>query len=656
MQRDFIQGIDGLRALAVIAVILFHIEASWLPGGFSGVDIFFVISGYVVAKSLDKRKNHKFNDYILDFYKRRIVRIYPALLFCLILVSIIVVLFIPRFFVSKSIDETALSAFFGVSNFYLAFDTDTYFSPAVEFNPFIHTWSLGVEEQFYLIFPFLFFLAHKKSGFYGLIVLTFISIALSYYHTTTNTNHAYYLITSRFWELAIGGLLFVFHKKKQYSTTKLEIIGSTILGFLLTSLGLLFSDKAQFPFPWAFLTVFGTCFLLNAIIKKNENSQNAVLSIFETRLMMYVGKLSYSLYLWHWPVFAIFRWTSGLETAIEIALALLITSLMAWISYAFVETRFPKIAFFKKINSKQVVTYGLLSICILCSITWLGYKSQPITSFSKTSFHEVWSPYYDGEMNNKNGLPLSGRTIYVLGDSHAGAYKKMLKTLSDETGIAVEVYNKGGCGVSNLIKPVLIDENPCYFQLQSWINEIKNKATKEDIIFLATLKMNRIMQQSDIYPTEPTDIIEKIDTKEAIELRNLAYLETEAFIKDLIHFTSNIIIDAPKPVFNYMVFRCADWYTQSNPICSAGPTLPREIIDTLRQPSLYSIARLKLEINTLSVWDPIDVLCPNQTCSAFDDEKPIYFDADHLSGYGNKLIYPSFKAHILNLIKKPNVF
>lgn len=650
MQKDFIKGIDGLRALAVIAVIIYHIEATWLPGGFSGVDIFFVISGYVVAKSLESRRSQNFNTYIIDFYRRRLVRIYPALLFLLITVSMIVVLFIPRFFVSKSIDDTALFAFFGISNFFLAFNNDTYFSPAVEFNPFVHTWSLGVEEQFYLIFPFLFFWVHKKKALYGLIALTLLSIFLSYYHTSSNTNHAYYLITSRFWELAAGGLLFIYHRNKKCKSTKTKIFFSTLLGIVLTTLGLIFSDKAQFPFPWAFLSVFGTCFLIHAIVMKDRNYNNLILSIFETRPMIHLGKLSYSLYLWHWAIFSLFRWTSGLETFTEIITALILTYTMAFISFRFVETKIPALSIFNRINSKKIVTYGLNLIGILCFITWLGFKSQPITSFSNTANRELWSPYYNGEMPGKENMSLSGRTIFVLGDSHAGAYQKMLKMLSDETGIAVKVYSKAGCGISNLREPVLIDENLCYEQLLSWINEIKNNAIKDDIIFLATLKMYRLMNQSDTYPNKPQNVINSISDKDAINLREEAYLETLNFIEEISSITQNIMIDAPKPVFNYIVFRCADWYTKGNPICSAGPTVPRDLIDTLREPSLRSLEKLTQELDQISVWDPIDTLCSSKTCSTFDNTKPIYFDSDHLSGYGNKLLYPSFKSNIFKML------
>ena len=166
----YIRGIDGLRALAVIAVMLFHIKPSLLPGGFSGVDVFFVISGYVISGSLVRYSNCNFLDYIIGFYARRIVRIIPALIICLLVVSIVTTLFVPDSWLSSTISKTGLFAFIGLSNYALIWFNDGYFSPRADFNPFTHTWSLGAEEQFYAIFPLIMFVwikYNERKNFLG---------------------------------------------------------------------------------------------------------------------------------------------------------------------------------------------------------------------------------------------------------------------------------------------------------------------------------------------------------------------------------------------------------------------------------------------------------------------------------------------------------
>ena len=153
----YIAGIDGLRAIAVLAVIVFHLGyLNVLPGGFVGVDMFFVISGYVISQSLSERSSDGLGACLADFYRRRCVRILPAML-CVLLVSFVLsALFMPQFWLSDHFNRTGLAAFAGLSNVVLAQHTQTYFPPGSDLNPFLHTWSLGVEEQFYLVFPGLF--------------------------------------------------------------------------------------------------------------------------------------------------------------------------------------------------------------------------------------------------------------------------------------------------------------------------------------------------------------------------------------------------------------------------------------------------------------------------------------------------------------------
>jgi peptidoglycan/LPS O-acetylase OafA/YrhL len=164
-ENAYFPAIDGLRAVAVVAVITYHLIPAALPGGFVGVDIFFVISGYVVTASLVGRRGQSFLQFILGFYARRILRIFPALLVCVFAVSIIAVAFIPPgTWLGNTNRNTAVFAIFGLSNYALIWSSDGYFSPRVEFNPFTHTWSLAVEEQFYLIAPAIvyFWLANRS--------------------------------------------------------------------------------------------------------------------------------------------------------------------------------------------------------------------------------------------------------------------------------------------------------------------------------------------------------------------------------------------------------------------------------------------------------------------------------------------------------------
>lgn len=211
--------IDGLRALAVLSVMLYHLNgAGWLPGGYVGVDLFFVISGFVVSASLAASSERSFLKFLAEFYARRLARILPALVVMLGVAALVAALFIPRAWLSFFSERTAVAAFLGISNWVMEQDTGDYFGPLAEFNPFTHTWSLGVEEQFYLICPLLLFLwLRTKSSREApasiwpvtlLVMLGGASLIGAAWATQAKPAAAFYAIQFRFWELAAGAILF----------------------------------------------------------------------------------------------------------------------------------------------------------------------------------------------------------------------------------------------------------------------------------------------------------------------------------------------------------------------------------------------------------------------------------------------------------------
>jgi len=233
-RSTYVPHIDGLRAVAVLSVILYHLNERWLPGGFSGVDIFFVISGFVVSASVAELKKTSPLGFFGYFYARRILRIVPALVVCLVVTHIATMLFVPWAWLSSANDRTGLYAFFGLSNFILAYAGNDYFSPTSDFNPYTHTWSLGVEEQFYLITPLFMLFAwrflpkHAKLLF---AVVAALSLAAAYAVSHRNQTFVFYLTPFRAWELALGALLaikFIPAPKTDFSKTFIQTLRSAI--------------------------------------------------------------------------------------------------------------------------------------------------------------------------------------------------------------------------------------------------------------------------------------------------------------------------------------------------------------------------------------------------------------------------------------------
>jgi len=685
--QNYIPGIDGLRALAVVAVMLYHLSPSLLPGGFSGVDIFFVISGYVVSTSLSRDLRKSFGHFILGFYARRIVRIIPALVVCLLIVSFVTNLFVPTSWLSNTNKITALTAFLGLSNFGLIYSSDSYFSPRVDFNPFIHTWSLAIEEQFYLIFPLLFYawlITKDKSkvrdllGSSLVIIFLIVSLVYSAKATATNPQSAFYLLPSRFWELACGAGLFQL-QSKGFGTfsTKSTTISALMLGTLLIALAFTFSNPNSFPFPWAILSVTGSALMI-AGVSSPPASGTFITRLLDNPLMTWVGKLSYSLYLWHWPVYVLFRWTIGLDGAVHKILAVVVTFLLAYLSFIWVETPIRRNQYVR--SRPQIII--VLSACVIVGMSLVlaraFFNHQQQISLSVTRDRETWYPEpwpsntasndpkicnADNKSISRHGLdinvfysanctsvPTIKHKVFILGDSHAGAYATMSNMLTEKLGIEVWVYSKGGCGVMNMISST-VPGSECEKFVSSSLADISKFAKPGDVLFFASLRMNRYGDEWAIFPAEK--VKESQDSVKAIQDRNLALEDAEHILTSLDGSGLNIIIDAPKPILRAPPFRCSDWYNRGNPVCQPGLSISRAELLEHRKPIMKSIAKLQNYRPNLIVWDPFSALCPNDRCTAFDKtNKPLFFDGDHLSAHGNRVVYPSFQALLMRIWSK----
>ena len=310
--------IDVLRGIAVLAVLIYHLNETWLPGGFAGVDVFFVISGYVVSGSLLSHRQEPLGQQLLGFYQRRIRRLVPNLLVNVVLTCLAVALLVPPE-ESRSLFTTGVKALYGWSNNHFALAATDYFGLDAHLNPLSHTWSLGVEEQFYLLVPVLLLLLGRwQQGRWllpGLLSAVVASLALSFHWTQQAPVLAFFLMPSRFWELSIGVLLLLAQRRGWLASPGQGSGASWCRwgGVAVLAAALLFSNPNQgFPVPGAFPAVLATLALLQGGGHWGPLQQP----------LLRCGLLSYSLYLWHWPVLTLMRWTVGLDQPLLLALAL----------------------------------------------------------------------------------------------------------------------------------------------------------------------------------------------------------------------------------------------------------------------------------------------------------------------------------------------
>jgi peptidoglycan/LPS O-acetylase OafA/YrhL len=648
----YIPGIDGLRAVAVLSVLLFHMREHFLPGGFAGVDVFFVISGYVVSASLAHRPAERLGNFLLGFYTRRIVRIFPALLLCVLVTGIATALVVPQSWLSDTTSKTGLAAVFGLSNIALIKYSDGYFGARADFNPFTHTWSLAVEEQFYLIFPPMFYAwSHYRAvgGTTGklarfmLPAALLVSLAYCAYQTSARADFAYYLLPSRFWELACGAMLFRLHDAGRCLPGSPRQSGILLtVGGLLIGLAFAWADTKAFPFPWAIPAVLGSMLVISGSVG-DVACRSLPVALMGSRPMIYLGKISYSLYLWHWPVLVLLRWTTGLDSAIALLMAAGMSFALAVFSYHWVEqgSWWRRRIVGWKPGRTAVCGVAFVLLCAVC--LHVVQRSQSQISLSATRDEKTWYP--KPWPSNPPVVPvageLAGRKIFVWGDSHAGAYSTMLQMMKERTGLEVISIWQGGCPVAGL------GTSKCKPQTSETISTIKSKAAAGDLVFLASLRVPRLADQWEVFTT-PTIVAPNPALDEG-RLKSLR--EADELVTTLEKAGLRVIIDAPKPVFKSPPFRCSDSFNDGNPVCAAGFEVERAYLESHRKPVVDALKQLRASHPALVVWDPFPVLCPGSTCSAFDGFKPLFFDGDHLSAYGNRVLYPSFLDLVTSTVR-----
>ena len=355
------QDIDGIRAISVIAVILFHFDSVYLPGGFLGVDIFFVISGYLITSILIKEFDNKYF-HLTNFYNRRIRRIAPVLFLVILITN-----FISLFFLFPeellNLFNTNISIIFFFSNFYFWKNTD-YFNDIASQSPLLHTWSISVEEQFYIFFPliFLFFLKQnkKKLLIYFVITIILLSIISASYLSKFSSDANFFFTTSRIFEIGIGVLCalivsenLINKKFSKFFNTNLSIISFVIL----ISSFFIFAENNHLPNYLTLIPLFATVyFILN-------NREDFISKFLSSKYLVIIGKSSYSLYLFHLPIF-FFLDLYNLYYFKFLSIPLLF--LISYVSWKHFETPFRNK---KIIDDKRLFSFLIIGLFILFSIS-----------------------------------------------------------------------------------------------------------------------------------------------------------------------------------------------------------------------------------------------------------------------------------------------
>jgi peptidoglycan/LPS O-acetylase OafA/YrhL len=448
--------IDGLRAVAVLAVVLYHAGLKVTSGGYIGVDVFFVISGYLITQFIDQRiAAGRFS--ILEFYERRVRRILPALFFLLLAVSVAsVFILLPEDLVSFAKSEVATVAFLPNVLFYLR---SGYFDTGARLKPLLHMWSLGVEEQFYIFFPPLMFLL-SRLGRRGTVravgFITAASFALSVWTVHRGlAQAAFYLVPYRAWELLTGSLLAL----RALPQIKGSLLHNVVAGVgLVAVMAGIFAFSSLTPFPGlsAALPCIGTALVIYA----NESGPTLIGSLLSFRPFVFVGLISYSLYLWHWPilVFAEQLRSRGL-TGAESAVCCLLAFIGATLSWRFVEGPFrEKIVGVTRsalMSQAAVGAICLLAVALLF-VRERGFDDRfPKQAVAYASSKSERDKNLDVCLKSRDiekqaachlGLTKTDAPHFLLwGDSHASALAPAFDKVASDSGTAGWIASGPGC-------------------------------------------------------------------------------------------------------------------------------------------------------------------------------------------------------------------
>ncbi len=459
--------IDGLRAVAIIAVIINHFHDRLLPSGYLGVDIFFVISGFVITSSLSTHAKESFSDFVVGFYARRVKRLLPALIVFVLISAFLICLFDPVPGVSL---RTGTASLFGLSNLFLLQQAVNYFAESTELNIFTHTWSLGVEEQFYLVFPFLIWFSgfgrartggHRKL-FLLIAPLALVSwLAFHWLNSHEQPASAFFLMPARFWELAAGCLIFLLLQRARLKALLQRLPPLPVLGLLVATL-----FSAHLPFTTVRVTtivVLLTCLLIASL--RPDTAGQALLC---RPALVSLGLISYSLYLWHWTVLCLSRWTIGIHlwtAPFQVALMLVLAiASHRWLEGPLRRARWSKLAW-------KTIAYGGAALLGAAGLMAGMGKAAGFLSLDRryspalfthnhdtveakpgenrqvmcSAGNQVTRELFDRCLGNRTSSIAKPKVI-ILGDSHTGHYvNAIVKALPD---MDVRNFNVGwACGV-----------------------------------------------------------------------------------------------------------------------------------------------------------------------------------------------------------------
>lgn len=652
--------IDGLRAVAILPVVFYHANVKGFEGGFIGVDVFFVISGYLITSLLLEEIRTTGSVNLASFYARRARRLLPALLLVvLVALALGAITLTPVGGEQKALGRSAIAALLFHSNFYFANKTGGYFDAPSESLPLLHTWSLGVEEQFYFIWPLIMVACIRVAGgrnfskyfIFSLGILFAVSLIYSYLATLgdSQTAHfAFFMLTARAWELVIGALL-------AYALPHLSA-PKPALGAALSALGvgaILFAAthfRAGMPYPGiaAIVPTVGTSAVIVGCTMAPDGLVRRLLS---SRILVGIGLVSYSWYLWHWPLLVYGRMAATAETASVVGLLLIALSFaFAVLTYLYVEQPIRTHRFTASFSELKILSAAAMAIIVAVGsaqglVEYSKYLKEhgPGYDYLTLAQKDVgWSRHrclHDGDEDFVALKPIKscierpeGARHYIMlwGDSHADHYAGMLENVTKSHNLGILPRTMSGCPplLNVHIRTNGKDRKNCDQFNREVFKEIQaGVASGEITAIVISARWTQYVGKPSIAGNPFYHELLDGDSPASDQPALLA-LGLSSTLKALSKLGVKILIIKPIPEQLHNVPNCLAWKTAEQ--CS----VKLDRAEAHRSLAQNAIKTAISNVSGTQLWDPFGPMCDDEICLVKRDGIVMYRDDDHLSYSG----------------------
>jgi peptidoglycan/LPS O-acetylase OafA/YrhL len=639
MSKDYKLGyrpdIEGLRAIAILLVMAAHVKLPGFQGGFVGVDVFFVLSGYLITALLVLEMESTGTVNMWGFYARRLRRLAPGLLIVLIASCLLAWALLPPLQQAEQVSATASAAVW-LSNFYYAFSQLDYFGPSAEESLFLHTWSLGVEEQFYLIWPWLLLLAlglgkkqethtpHWKQVMWLVFAASLVlCLSLMILHPAS----AFYMMPTRAWQFSLGALTWLYLREKPGTPSPITVeicAGFGLAGIVLAALW--YGPNIPYPGIRAVLPSLGAALLLAAgsrhAMTTTRQSRRGIISLLACRPMQALGHVSYSWYLWHWPILVLGAAVYvNASLTLRLALALL-ALILAWISYRCVEL--PLRHLNTPLRRPHMMVTGTMAILIACSLFSLRWLDLIDT--------KLFGSEYDAIMAANGGLSYgrdcdtwyssadvtectfgdedAPHSAVLMGDSVGAQWFPALRQRFTQPGWKLTVITKSACPmIDKQIFYALIGRD--YTECTTWraraVEMLQTRHT--DYIMLGS---------SHDYAVTPHDWTEG----------------TQKILHALSPHAKEIVLIRGTPLLSFNARNCLASNNRLTRLLAGDNRCHSLAMDAESAATVYAaLQTAAASFDNVRVLDMNETICPDDECNAERDGYIVFRDDRHLTAH-----------------------